>query len=129
MFKKMSKLEKITIVITMLIVAFIVTCTNIPDLVRNEIKKDISVISGNGNYWLNKNWAELAIHDDNGKIIDYWETWVGYLGEDADDYMSAYWMLAPKEVNETNFEQLGYNQLVLVGKVYDETGRYVIREK
>ena len=128
MFKKLNMVEKITFVIVTFVLFFVLTSTNIPDLIRNEVKKETAKISGNGNYWLNRNWAEMAIHDDNGDIISYWEAWAGYLGEDADDYINRYWKLAPEGVNENNFEELGYDRLVIVGQVYEETGRCVVGE-
>ena len=60
------------------------------------------------NYRINENWLSIAVHDDCGNIIERFEI----PAEGNLDIMHAYWLTAPKGINEHNYQAFGFDRLI-----------------
>lgn len=78
-----------------------------------------------GSYRINNNWYSIAIHDNNGNIVDYlWES-VAYVD---DSCLKEYWVFAPEGVDMWNMTDYGYTAVRWVGIDYPEYGQYIVHE-
>lgn len=82
-------------------------------------------LKSTGSFQANKNYYVVAIHDGDGKIIDYlWES-SNYVD---DSCLEDYWVFAPEGVDMWNMTDYGYTAVRYVGTDYPEYSQYIVHK-
>lgn len=105
-------------------VAIIATIICIVALGAEYVMSGKMTLKSTGSYQANKNYYAIAIHDNNGKIVDYlWES-SNYVD---DSCLNDYWVFAPDYINIWNVFDYGYTALRYIGTDYPQ-GKYIVHK-
>jgi len=122
MFKK-NKSEKIAFAITIIIVVFITTMTNIPDIIRNKIERALVRTSAEtGSYCYRSGECHILVKGDN-------EEYFSVLVNGDEEMIDIKWELAPVGFNSNSPDWDNYEYIWWSANLPPEYGdRYVIPE-